>query len=210
VGKTVLLVRHGEALGSAPRTLLGRTDTPLSEEGRRQAAGIVNLLPPEGEAGGEILYLTSPLLRATETAAIATAGRRVDFQLDPDLVEIDFGEWEGRRFPELRDLYPEQVERWSNSPLEFTFPGGENLSDFWARMTRVGRRIAAADAGFVIVFTHGGVVRALICHFLGLELRHYVVFDVRLAAVATLRLWGDRGTLVGLAAEHSPAWVREG
>ena len=66
------------------------------------------------------------------------------------------------------------------------------------RIERLGKRLAAIDTESVVVFTHGGVVRALVCHLLGLELRHYLLFDVGLATVATLHVWDGRGVLAGL------------
>jgi broad specificity phosphatase PhoE len=119
-------------------------------------------------------------------------------EVDPDLREIDFGDWEGLKFEQIERDYPTMVKAWSEFSLDFGFPGGETLADFAARIEGVARRLAAAESGTVIAFTHGGVIRALICHFLGLPLRDYLLFDITPASVTTLRLWDERGILAGL------------
>jgi alpha-ribazole phosphatase len=194
VTQTLILVRHGEAEGSRPGVLCGRSDPGLSETGRRQAAllqGTMRRLP-------DARFVSSPLARARETAEIAARGARVVVATDPDLQEMDFGRWEGLTYDEVAARYPELVTGWSEFRPDFGFPGGETLADFASRIERVARTLADPEADTVVAFTHGGVVRALICHFLGLPLRDYLLFDVSPGSMATLRLWGERGVLGSL------------
>lgn len=237
--KTLYLVRHGEAMDSSPGRLVGRTDAPLSERGRRQAAALQGILP----VGRGAKLVSSPLRRARETAALAwrlaTAPGEIDsgcsassegtgvshvantkaepqvdylLELDPDLVEVDFGEWEGCFFQQLEQTHPDLIRAWAEFRPDFAFPGGERLADFKTRIRRAAARLAAGDEPVVVVFTHGGVIRSLVCHFLGLPFKHYLLFDVPYAAVVTLRLWGERGVLSGLRAAgevlgESESWV---
>ena len=192
--QTLILVRHGEVEGSRPGVLCGRSDPRLSEAGRRQATllqGMMGRLP-------EARFVSSPLTRARETAETAVGGAQVAVETDPDLQEMDFGEWEGLTYDEVATRYPELVAGWSEFRPDFGFPGGETLADFASRIERVARALADPDAATVVAFTHGGVIRALICHFLGLSLRDYLLFDVSPGSVATLRLWAERGVLAGL------------
>jgi broad specificity phosphatase PhoE len=194
VTQTLILVRHGEAEGARPGVLCGRSDPGLSEAGRRQAVqlqGMIRGLP-------EARLVSSPLARATETAALAVGGAQAAVETDPDLREMDFGDWEGLTYDEVATRYPEQVTGWSEFRSDFGFPGGETLTDLASRIERVARNLAGPDGGTVVAFTHGGVIRALICHFLGLPLRDYLLFDVAPGGLATLRLWGERGVLAGL------------
>lgn len=202
---TLLLVRHGEVEGSRPGMLLGSTDLSLSEAGREQAFRLREVLPV-AEASR---LVCSPLARTRETAALAVGGAEsaeskdkveVDgrIEVDPDLREVDFGEWELSSFEELNREQPALVQAWSEFQPDFGFPGGEKLADFASRIERAAGRLAAGDGETVIAFTHGGVIRALICHFLGLSLRHYLLFDIAPASITTLRLWGGRGVLAGL------------
>jgi broad specificity phosphatase PhoE len=191
--KRVILIRHGD-LGEACRGLyIGRTDVPLSEDGKRQAAALAGEI---GRLNGAHI-LCSPLLRTRETAEIALGA--VDAcDIDSDLREIDFGRWEGMGFAEIAAADPATVERWAALDEDFAFPGGESIGDFSKRIGAVAGRIAADPAGTVVAFTHGGVIRFLICRFLGLEDRRYLLFDVRPGSLSELSLDGGRGVLIRL------------
>ena len=225
MAQTLYLVRHGECEGAGPGTLLGKTDVVLSANGRRQAAALRPLLP----WGEGARVVCSPMRRARETAALAWAGARpagsevleeaeavVEVEsfatIDPDLAEIDFGQWEGRLFPELETQYPELVAAWSEFRPDFVFPGGEGLGDFAERVVRAAGRLTVMEEPQVVAFTHGGVIRTLVCHFLGLPLRNYLLFDIAPASVTILRVWGERGVLSGLfsgdvLADRNGGWV---
>jgi alpha-ribazole phosphatase/probable phosphoglycerate mutase len=138
------------------------------------------------------------MIRTVETAAIATSTSELLMENDPDLREIDFGRWEALTFQEICDLDQAHVDRWAAYGDDFAFPGGESLCDFHARIRRVADRIARDPADVVCAFTHGGVIRTLICHYLGLEPRNYLMFDVRTASVTTLSLYDGKGVLTGL------------
>ena len=195
----LFLVRHGEVEGWRPGMLLGSTDAHLSERGRHQAALIEDVFPDE--AG--VRFVRSPLARARQTAAIATAGRGAPVETDVDLREIDFGEWEGLTYEEVEKGYPLLAREWSDLSPGFGFPRGEKLEDFLTRVERAADSLAGGDAPTVFAFSHGGVIRALICYFLGLPFRDYLLFDVAPGSVTTLRLWEGRGVLTGL-------WTPEG
>ena len=191
--QTLILVRHGAAEGSRRGILCGRSDPRLSEAGRQEASVLQGMLARVPQAR----LVSSPLQRARETAEIAAgAGRPAG--VDADLQEMDFGEWEGLSYDEVATRYPDAVAGWTEFRPDFGFPGGETLADFAGRIGRVAQRLAEPESGTMVAFTHGGVVRALICHFLGLSLRDYLLFDVRTGGVAILRLWGERGVLSGL------------
>jgi alpha-ribazole phosphatase len=193
MAKRVILIRHGD-LGEACRGLyIGRTDLPLSEEGKRQAAALAGEI---GRLNGAHL-LCSPLRRTRETAEMALGA--VDAcDIDFDLREIDFGRWEGMDFTEIAASDPAAVECWAALDEDFAFPGGESVGGFSKRIGAVAGRIAADPAGTVVAFTHGGVIRYLICRFLGLEDRHYLLFDVRPGSLCELSLDGERGVLIRL------------
>ena len=193
MAKRVILIRHGDLGEGCHGRYIGRTDVPLSECGKRQAAALAGEL---ARLKGAHL-LCSPLRRTRETAEIALGA--VDAcDIDSDLREIDFGRWEGMGFAEIASADPAAVERWAALDEDFVFPGGESLGAFSKRIKAVAGRIAADPAGTVVAFTHGGVIRYLICHFLGLADRQYLLFDVRPGSLSELSLDGGRGVLVRL------------
>ncbi len=190
----VILIRHGDT-GSAYRgRFIGSTDVPLAPEGRLQAARLA--VPLKREAA--VKYLASPARRTMETARTALAWCTLTPESDPDLREIAFGVWEGKTFAEISASDPHVVDAWAAYQPDFTFPGGEGIAAFVKRIAAAGGRIAADPAETVAVFTHAGVIQALICYYLGLDNRHYLFFDVKPASITTLALHANgRGVLTG-------------
>lgn len=190
----VILIRHSDTGEQYRGRYIGSTDVPLSPAGRRQALQL--LTPLRKEAA--VKSLASPSRRVCETAEAALAGSGIKPEIIPDLREIDFGAWEGKTFAEISSADPEAVSSWAAYLPDFTFPGGEGITAFAARVQEVGRMIAADPAETVAVFTHGGVIRVLICHYLALESSHYIYFDVKPASLTTLLLHEGRGVLTRL------------
>lgn len=193
MAKRLILVRHGDLGEGCRGRYIGRTDAPLSPVGRLQAAALAGELARLRGAS----ILCSPLLRARETAAISL-GEEGIFTIDDDLREISFGRWESMSFAEIAAADPDAVEKWAALDEDFTFPGGEGIGPFRTRIGAVADRIAADPTGTVIAVTHGGVIRLLICIFLGLDYRHYLLFDVRPGSITELSLDNDRGVLTRL------------
>lgn len=187
----VILIRHGDTGQQYRGRYIGSTDVPLSAMGQRQAELLAAPLRKEGA----MKCLASPSVRVCETAQAALAGSGLAPELDHDLREIDFGAWEGKTFAEINGIDPESVNAWAAYRSDFTFPGGEGIIAFAERVREVGKRIAADPAETIAVFTHGGVIRALICQYLGLESSHYIYFDVKPASITTLLLSKGRGVL---------------
>jgi broad specificity phosphatase PhoE len=203
----VLLIRHGNTGSQYEGRFLGRTDVPLSPEGRLQSSLLAKPLQKEAAAA----YIASPSRRTCETAQAALAWGALAPDLDPDLREIDFGAWEGKTFAEIHAADPEAVAGWAAYKPEFAFPGGEWIADFLKRVRKAGNRIAACPAETVAVFTHAGVIRSLICHYLGLDSRNYLCFDVKPASLTTIMLFDGKGVLTGLNdlchIESGASWI---
>ncbi|HMC81145.1 MAG TPA: histidine phosphatase family protein [Acidimicrobiia bacterium] len=149
----VHLVRHGATEWSVTGQHTGRTDIPLTEEGRRQAERLAARLARERFA----LVLVSPLARARETAEITGFGDVAE--VDPDLVEWDYGAFDGRTAAEIRR------ERPGWTPWHGGFPGGETLEEVAARADRVVARVRGVD-GDVALFAHGHILRVIAARWL--------------------------------------------
>jgi alpha-ribazole phosphatase len=190
----LLLIRHGDLGEGCRGRYIGRTDTPLSEKGRRQAAALAG--PLAHPAGARLCC--SPLLRCRETAEIALNDAPGRLEIVDDLREVDFGAWEGKNFAEIIAADPAGVDRWAALEEDFSFPGGDGIGAFRERIRAAAGRIVADPAETVVAFTHGGVIRLLICCFLGLDYRHYLLFDIQPASVSELSLDGRKGVLTRL------------
>jgi broad specificity phosphatase PhoE len=151
----IYLVRHGETEWAATGKHTSTTDVPLLDGGRRDA----ELLRARLERHDFALVLTSPLQRARVTAELAGLGDRLE--VDDDLVEVDYGEYEGLTTPEIR----ERVPGWT--VWEHGSPGGETVDEVGVRADRVIERALAAD-GDVALFAHGHLLRILGARWIGL------------------------------------------
>jgi probable phosphoglycerate mutase len=142
----VWLVRHGTTEWSTAGRHTGRTDIPLTSAGEQAARALRPVL-----AGHEFaLQLSSPLTRAAHTAELA--GCRPE--LDPDLREWDYGDYEGLTTSAIRELQPGWTI-WDGG-----VPGGETAAEVAARADRVIARARAAD-GDTLLFAHGHLLRVL-------------------------------------------------
>src|SRR5512143_806188 len=149
------LVRHGETEWSAAGRHTGRTDVALTEEGRRQAALLIDRL-----AGRSFSHvLSSPLSRALDTCRIAGYGGAVE--ITDDLREWDYGDYEGLTIAQIRGKSPGWTI-WTGDP-----PGGESIAQVAERARRVIGR-AGFIGGDVALFAHGHVLRVIAACWLGL------------------------------------------
>ena len=153
----VLLIRHGETEWTADRRHTGRTELPLNSEGVRRASQLAPFLA-SFPAAAQATVFTSPLQRARQTCALAGMGERAI--VDDDLVEWDYGEFEGTRTADLRETDP----AWSIWTA--TISKGESLEDVARRADRVLARLDAVD-GTVMLFAHAHFLRILAARWCG-------------------------------------------
>jgi broad specificity phosphatase PhoE len=168
----VVLVRHGETEWSKTGRHTGRTDVPLTERGLEQAAALRDLLRGQHFA----LVLTSPLARAAETARLAGFG---EAKPQPELMEWDYGAYEGRKTIDIRKERP-AWSLWRDG-----VPGGEAAADVAARVDGVIAELRAAG-GDALVFAHGHVLRVLAARWIGLEPSEGRLFALDPATVSVL------------------------
>lgn len=155
------LVRHGLTEWNVAGRFQGQTDLPLSEDGRRQARRLARRTARFGEID---LLVSSPLLRARETAELAFPGRAV--VTEPRLKELDFGIFEGATAEE-NARRPEWAA-WSVDPYLRAAPGGESYSELRDRIVSWYLELPR-DVGHVVAVTHSGAIQMLLAHVLGLE-----------------------------------------
>lgn len=178
----LLLVRHGQSEWNAAKRLQGQADIDLSPLGKTQAERLaltVRSLKPDR-------VISSDLLRARHTASLLGFP---DTKLREGLREISVGDWTGRAIPEIVAESPLAYAGWragTDVP-----PGGEIWGDF---MTRAAQTIeeerASLAKGTLLAVCHGGVIRALIHHYIGLQPES--IIPVGPASLTSIRLLADR------------------
>ncbi|MGC4864087.1 bifunctional RNase H/acid phosphatase [Micromonospora sp. DT53] len=191
----LILVRHGETPYTEQRRYSGRGDVPLSERGRAQAratgARVAELAPSVAAV------LSSPLSRCTATAAsIAGALGDVPVRTEDDLIECDFGQWEGRTFAEVRQQWPGEMDAWLASP-RIAPPGGESFTHVAERAHRVISGLLTAYPGeTVVVVSHVSPIKLMLRDALaaGDGFLHRLFLDA--AGISVLDMWPDGGVAV--------------
>lgn len=166
----IYVLRHGQTNWNAEWRMQGHTDIPLNDKGRTQAAKNGRVLATLIRDPYAFDFVSSPLSRATETMEILRREIGADpksYRTDPRLREINLGDWEGHVASELLRNFPELMAQRNRDPWNFLAPGegAESYAMLSARVLHwlgdVGR-----DA---VVTAHGGVVRCLRKHLLGLD-----------------------------------------
>lgn len=190
----LILIRHGVTEENSRHRFVGSQNVPLSSQGRQQAQTLVERM----KRVVPFRCYCSPLQRARETAEIALNGISVSIETLPGLREVGFGRWEGKTFAEIQAADPELVNLWAVFSQDFQFPEGEKIADFLDRTSRVASHLATDPADVVVAFAHGGVIRALICHLLGLPARCYGMFEIKHVSWTILNFYDGKATLAGL------------
>jgi len=159
----IYLVRHGQTVWNEEGRLCGSSDVPLSDEGLAQARKLAARLKDIGIAA---IY-SSPLLRARQTAEAIAAHHRVEVKIEPDLREIDYGDWEGLKVADVLEQFPEIEKLRREEPMKFAAPNGEPMLQFAKRVISAIQRVAASHADETIcVIAHQTVNRFILCWIL--------------------------------------------
>jgi broad specificity phosphatase PhoE len=188
----IYLLRHGETPWNADRNrYCGRTDIPLSQIGRAQAAALREALVSVPLAA---MYV-SPLARSRETGEIIAAGRQLPLHKDPRLIEIDFGGWEGLPAADIAGFDPVGRAAWLHDPTATRAGGtGETAAEVSERMTACLAEIAARHEGeAVAVVGHNTANRHFLAAALDAPLRSYRQLVLDNASISLVEI-GEGGT----------------
>lgn len=196
----LLLLRHGQTELSRQRRYSGRGNPELTETGRGQAAAAARYL---SQKGGIAAVVSSPLQRAYDTASAAADALGLPVRVDDDLIETDFGEWEGLTFAEASEQHPDLHGRWLRD-TGLRPPGGESFDDVANRVHRARDRIVADHgAATVLVVSHVTPIKTLLQLALaaGPTILHRLHLD--LASLSIAEFYPDSGASVRLVNDTS-------
>ncbi len=153
------LIRHARTPWNLEKKIQGSTDIPLNPEGKEEAARWGKILISEPFDA----ILSSPLIRARETALILSDRMGIPLCVDKDLREQDFGDWEGLRINDIREKDPKAVEFQESRGWEFRPPGGESRNRVLERVTKAFERaVKNFENQYILVVTHQSVIKILI------------------------------------------------
>lgn len=183
-----VLLRHGDTCLSPEHRFSGLRDLPLSAAGTRQARAAAGRLA----VGAPIdAIVSSPLLRAAATAAIAATELGLTAATDDDLRETDFGEWEGFTLAEIQERWPAAAAAWQHNP-EQAPPGGESFADTARRVHRACDRLLRDHHGqAVLVVSHITPIKIMLCRALDVPLATLYRLYLGSACISEIQ-WHDR------------------
>ncbi len=193
------LLRHGECQGG-PR-FRGSTDDPLTPDGWLQMWSAVEQDSPCWDR-----IIASPLRRCAEFGHALSLSRSIPCDIEPRVAEMHFGNWEGRRAADLTRENPEALTRFWQSPTRYPPPNSEPLADFSVRVLEAWNDVVDIHRGRrILLVTHGGVIRVMLCHLLGQPLDQLLTFEVGYGAMRRVRLERDGGALHVTINDAAPA-----
>jgi alpha-ribazole phosphatase len=186
----LILVRHGQTNGS--NRYYGRTDNELNAVGREQAEWLRRRL-----VGEKITTVySSNLKRAVTTAETIATGRDLEITRCAELDEVDFGRIEGMTYEDICRQYPAVAACWAGWNAQVEFPGGESASLFNKRVVGFLERLKEhRDDETIMVVGHGGPLRLLLCHLLGLDIKHWNQFNIGLASMSVIEIYSQGAVL---------------
>ena len=168
---TILLIRHGHVEGIDRPTFRGRQHLALTAYGMHQVEATAALIARSGRLDA---VFSSPLTRCITTAAAIARIDGLAPQPEEDLIDMDYGEWQGRLHTDVLAQDGERARAWFADPATASIPGGERLGDLSCRVLGAVDRIVGRHAGgTVAIVGHDTVNRVILLHALGLDLGHY-------------------------------------
>jgi len=184
----IILVRHGETEWNVGKIYRGRMDINLDEVGIKQAELLGKYL---SQTMLDAIY-SSPLKRALDTANIIARYSKTSVQVSDNLIDFDYGEWQGLSEEEVKKLYPSLHNEWLTNPHRVRMPHGESLADVRERSLKVINGVISKYKGRVVVVSHRVINKVLICSLSGLDNSHFWNIKQDLTGITTFSYQAGR------------------
>ena len=178
----LIFVRHGETIGKSSIRFYGKTDIPLSDEGRDQLRAARDYLVQENFKG----VFSSPLSRAYEGAKIVIGERQQTVRKIEEFTEINFGRWEGLTLEEIKEKDPELFTEWRKEVWNYNYPEGDRRIDFIKRVNAgMDKVLDIVDEGTYLLVLHKGIIRTIFQYLLKLD-NSSIKFEAELGSIHEL------------------------
>lgn len=179
----IILIRHGQTDWNRDGRIMGARPIPLNEKGRRQ---IESLSGSMEEIELEAIY-SSPILRAWESARLLARGRKLRMIKAPEIGEIDYGDWVGKRFEDIKREKSYQI--YYSTPGRAKVPGGERMIDVYNRSVKFIENLKKQHpAGRVALVSHADVIKAILVHYLDLDLNDLLKIRIDNGSLSSILL----------------------
>lgn len=170
----IILIRHGQTDWNRQRRIMGHHPIPLNAAGRLQALKVAaNLRKVPLDR-----IVTSPFLRALETARILAKGRKIGLKLAPEVAEIGYGLWVGKKFDEVRG--DKNFKIYHTRPRLACAPEGEKMTTVQKRAVGLIEKLRKQHkkGGRIAVVSHADVIKVILVHYMGLDLNDMLRFRI--------------------------------
>jgi broad specificity phosphatase PhoE len=187
----LMLIRHGDTAWNVEEIFRGRANVELNEAGIKQAELLAKHLADESI----VAIYSSPLKRALKTAKIIAASRHIDVINAPELIDFDYGEWQGLSHDTVKEKYKAPYDKWLNNPHLVKMPKGESLDDVRKRAISLIDRIIVKHEGTIALVSHRVVGKVVICALLGLDISHFWNIKLDTCGITTFAYENERFVL---------------
>jgi broad specificity phosphatase PhoE len=185
---TIMLIRHGDTDWNVKEIFRGHVDVELNETGIKQAQLLAKYLE---DIPMEAIY-SSPLKRALKTAEIIAGFHHIDIIASRQLIDFDYGEWQGLSHDAVKDKYKALYKDWLNKPHLVSIPKGESLDDIRIRAMKLVNGVIARYQGNVALVSHRIINKVIICALLGLDNSHFWNIKLDTCGITTFMYDGKR------------------
>jgi alpha-ribazole phosphatase len=187
---TIDILRHGRT--TADDIFRGQVDTPLADEGYQQMLN--SLAPFRQEQSPWQLVVSSPLQRCHNFASDLAQDIEVEILAQRGFIEMDYGDWDGRRFKEVKAEDPELFKNVWQKPYDYAPPNGETFHEFYERIDGAWQTMVDDHQGkHILLVCHGGVIRALLGKLMQAPLTALSRVDVPYASLSQIKIYHQDG-----------------
>lgn len=192
---TIEILRHGELEGGD--IFRGSTDDALTDKGWQQMVSAL------GEKNEWNIIITSPLFSCREFAEVIAKDEEIDLEINEQLTEIDFGDWEDQTPSAIMKEDGALLGSWWQSPTQVTPPNGEDFHDFRSRVLKAFKEICKEYKGKnILIITHSGVIRIILMSILGMQDENLFRFNIDYASFSKVRIDNNELGGYGVLIEH--------
>ena len=197
----IMLIRHGDTDWNVEEIFRGRADVELNETGVKQAELLAKHLANERI----VAIYSSPLKRALKTAEVITVPHNIGVTPSEELIDFDYGEWQGLSHDAVKRKYKVLYNEWLNNPHLVKVPNGESLDDVRGRAVGLVNQVVTKHDGIVVLVSHRVVGKVLICALLGLDNSHF--WNIRLDTCGITTFAYEKGRFV-LASHNDTSFLK--
>ena len=187
----VYLLRHAQSVANTKGILAGQDDSvELSKDGFKQSKELASYLKTLKVSQ----VYCSPLTRCIQTITpFMKVNPKIDFKIEPDLIEMNYGDWSGKK---LRTLSKDK--RWKNvqnQPSSFTFPQGESFKQMRRRVDGLIRDLSM-EKGPILLVTHGDIIKMILAASLGLPIDKFQSFVAEPASISAISIGKSSNSII--------------